>query len=132
MEIINIVEYDGMMYINTTPHPVNFSNPETGDEFVVSSCGILINARSTEKEVGEKNGIKLVSTIFQADPVSETALKVLEEEHPGAIIIGSIIAAQAYPGRVLAMTPCPGYERVAPSEKRMNPKKFTTFANIPA
>lgn len=42
-------------------------------------------------------------------------------------IVGSIIAAQAYPGEVVAMTPAPGYERVAPAEKRMNPHKFTIF-----
>jgi len=41
--------------------------------------------------------------------------------------VGSIIAAQAYPGQVVAMTPTPGYERVPPAEKRMNPDKFNIF-----
>lgn len=42
-------------------------------------------------------------------------------------VVGSIIAAQAYPGRVVAMTPVPGFERVSPAEKRMRCDKFTTF-----
>ena len=41
------------------------------------------------------------------------------------IIVGSIIAAQAYPGNVYAMTPAPGYERA--KEKLMSCEKFTTF-----
>ena len=40
---------------------------------------------------------------------------------------GLIIAAQAYPGRVLGMCPAPGYERVAPAEKRMTAQKFTVY-----
>ncbi|GAH77449.1 unnamed protein product, partial [marine sediment metagenome] len=48
-------------------------------------------------------------------------------ENPNAIIIGSIISAQAYPGEVFAMTPAPGFERVPPDQKRMNPFKFTMF-----
>lgn len=41
--------------------------------------------------------------------------------------VGSIIAAQAYPGQVVAMTPAPGFERVPPAEKLMSCEKFTTF-----
>jgi hypothetical protein len=43
------------------------------------------------------------------------------------VVVGSIIAAQAYPGLVVAMTPAPGYERKPPTEKRMRPDKFTVF-----
>jgi hypothetical protein len=68
-----------------------------GEEFVVPASGILVNA------------------------------KVVEAAHPGAVVLGSIIAAQAFPGRVLALTPAPGFERVPPSEKKMRADKFTTF-----
>jgi hypothetical protein len=43
------------------------------------------------------------------------------------MIVGSIIAAQAYPGSIKAMIPCEGYERVPPTEKRMRPDKFTVY-----
>jgi hypothetical protein len=46
------------------------------------------------------------------------------------VIIGSIIAAQAYPGDVVGMIPVPGYERVAPNEKRVLPDKFTVFPKL--
>lgn len=121
-------ERNGVRYVNTTPHLVNFRDPESGEEFVVEPCGVLVNAKPVEVEAGERNGIKLVRTAFEADPASLAELEAIERSLPRAIVIGSIIAAQAYPGRVLAMTPCPGYERVAPAEKRMNPRKFTTFA----
>ena len=34
----------------------------------------------------------------------------------------------SYPGEVFGLTPVPGYERVAPDDKRMRCDKFTTFA----
>ena len=54
-------------------------------------------------------------------------LDEIEKAYPGAFIIGSIIAAQAFPGRVLAMVPAPGFERVPPAEKRMRADKFSIF-----
>jgi len=113
--------------INTTPHPVRFQNSD-GDVFEVKPCGTLINARPVEEPAGtHTSGAELVRTRFVADPASEEALSRLEAENPGAVIIGSIIAAQAFPGRVLAMVPAPGFERVPPAEKRMRDDKFTTF-----
>lgn len=41
------------------------------------------------------------------------------------VIVGSIIAAQAYPGVVFGGVAAPGYERVA--EKRILPDKFVVF-----
>ena len=113
--------------INTTPHPVTMQTKE-GRVYVVEPCGVLINARPVEEDAGiHPSGAKLVRTRFVADPASEKALSQLEAENPGAIIIGSIIAAQAFPGRVFAMVPAPGFERVPPAEKRMRDDKFTTF-----
>lgn len=71
--------------------------------------------------------MKFVRTRFVADEESTRALDEIEKAYPGAFIIGSIIAAQAFPGRVLAMIPVPGFERVPPAEKRMRADKFTVF-----
>ena len=68
-----------------------------------------------------------LSAPLRGGPASEEALTKIERENPGAVIVGSIIAAQAFPGRVLAMIPVPGFERVPPAEKRMRDDKFTTF-----
>ena len=113
--------------LNATPHPVTMVSQE-GEVYTVEPCGTLINARPVEEFAGtHTSGAELVRTRFVADPASEEALARLEQENPGAVIIGSIIAAQAFPGRVLAMVPAPGFERVPPAEKRMRDDKFTTF-----
>jgi hypothetical protein len=116
-----------MLIINTTPHPITMQSRE-GRVYTVEPCGVLVNARPVEEHSGiHPSGAELVRTRFVADPASEEALSRLEAENPGAIIIGSIIAAQVFPGRVLAMVPAPGFERVPPAEKRMRDDKFTTF-----
>ncbi len=116
-----------MKIINVTPHSIRFQNT-AGSVYEVEPSGILVNARPVEDAAGtHPSGAELVRTRFEADPASETALAQLEQENPGAIIVGSIIAAQAFPGRVLAMVPAQGFERVPPAEKRMRDDKFTVF-----
>ena len=116
-----------MKIINTTPHVIRLQN-SAGEVYEVEPCGVLVNAHPVEEPAGKHpSGAELVRTRFVADPASEEALAKLEQENPGAIIIGSIIAAQAFPGRVFAMVPAPGFERVPPAEKRMRDDKFTTF-----
>jgi len=113
--------------INTTPHPINFKGAD-GTEFEVPPCGTLISARAVEEVVGtHPSGASLVHTRFESTPEALAALAALEADNPGVIIVGSIVAAQAFPGRVFGMTPAPGFERVPIAEKRMDPVKFTTF-----
>lgn len=113
--------------INTTPHSITMQD-ENGNVYEVEPCGVLVNARPVEEPAGtHPSGAELVRTSFVADAASEEALSKLEQENPGAVIIGSIIAAQAFPERVFGMVPAPGFERVPPAEKRMRDDKFTTF-----
>ena len=115
-----------MMIINTTPHPINFRNEDGGEFEVKTHC--IINAGVKEKTVKNENGIEFVKTVFvPTEEGWEQIRKIKEEFGNDVIIVGSIIAAQAYPGEIVAMTPAKGFERVPPAEKRMNPKKFTTF-----
>ncbi len=114
--------------INVTPHPITMMRKEDGSIYVVEPSGVLINARAVEEPAGtHPSGAELVRTRFIADPASEEALAKLEAENPAAIIVGSIIAAQAFPGRVFALVPVPGFERVPPDQKRMRDDKFTVF-----
>ena len=113
--------------INTTPHVIRFQSA-AGEVYELEPSGVLVNARPMEEAAGtHPSGAELVRTSFEADPTSEETLANLERENPGAVIVGSIIAAQAFPGRVLAMVPAPGFERVPPAEKRMRDDKFTVF-----
>ena len=115
---------NGVSVINVTPHPIRFQD---GDELVeVEPSGVIINARIEERVV--KEGVPmLVTSTFKPDKDSEEALSKIEKEHPGVLVVGSVIAAQAFPGRVVGMVPVEGFERVPPEEKRMRSDKFTIF-----
>ena len=118
---------NGVAVVNTTPHPITFQ--DGADIMTVpASQELLLNAVPAEQAVddllvkttfsGSSDGMQIIDAI-RGTPMPEGARRRL--------IVGSIIAAQAYPGLVVAMTPAPGYERVAPAEKRMSVSKFTTY-----
>lgn len=76
--------------------------------------------------------IMLVRTEFSAQPEAWTLLDQLESvarRLPGgpAFIIGSVIAAQAFPGRVCSMIPAPGFEHGMTPTKCMRLDKFNLF-----
>lgn len=101
----------------------NFSNGVTID----SVPQYLINAR-VEEEIFEEYGIKYATPTFVGTPEEEATIKKIEcQFSQPPIIIGSIVAAQAYPGKVYGMCPVPGYERVAPADKLMRVDKFTRY-----
>ena len=128
-EVVNCTRVfsNGVAVVNTTPHPITFQDG-AGTVTVPASQELLLNAVPAEQAVddllvrtsfsGSSEGMKIIDAI-QGTPMPEGARRRL--------IVGSIIAAQAYPGLVVAMTPAPGYERVAPAVKRMSVDKFTTY-----
>lgn len=117
-------EINGLNFFNGTPHSCRF---EVGSEVVEVPPDELINARPLEAKVsGGPPGVQFVTTKFVGDEAGREV--IARARAAGAnIILGSIIAAQAYPGDVVAMVPAPGYERVPPAEKRMRADKFTVF-----
>jgi hypothetical protein len=116
---------NGVTIFNSTPHPLTFWSPDWPEPVTVEPDEV-INARPVEQVVERRNGVTLVRTAFEANEAGEAVIE--RALAAGAdVIVGSLIAAQAYPGRVVAMTPVPGYERVPTNEKRMNPDKFTVF-----
>lgn len=117
-----------MKIINTTPHPITFLGLD-GIEYVVQPCGVIINAKIEEKILVPEPRYKdliLVTPVFVSDPDNNEKLTQLEKEHPDSIIVGSVIAAQAYPKRVFGLVP---FERVPPDQKIMRDDKFTVFLN---
>jgi hypothetical protein len=77
-------------------------------------------------------------TLYQVDFVQSTAIgnsdgqAIIEAAiKKGAdLIVGSILAAQAYPGQIVSGVACEGFERVPPTEKRIRPDKFVIFARL--
>jgi len=123
---------DTAVIINTTPHSIRFSVPGTeNDTIELAPSGVLLNAEVNEKDVGDD----LVTTEFK--PSSDGWEIISHIEHlclsdpklrgKNLRIVGSIIAAQAYPGRCVGLVPTPGFERVAPAEKRMRLDKFNVY-----
>lgn len=117
---------DMVEILNTTRHSIRFQS-QTGELIEVPSSGWLISAQPQEVEAGSCGPARLVKTVFVADPATQTKLETYREANPEVVVAGSMIAAQAYPGLVYAVTPAPGFERVSVEEKRMNPLKWTTF-----
>lgn len=114
--------------INTTPHSVTIQDTD-GTPITVPSS-IILNAKAEEKQVSDL----FVKTVFVPTEEGKTIISEIKKAFKSQIgtgtlvIVGSMIAAQAYPKDIVAMTPVPGYERVKPAEKRMRCDKFTTFA----
>lgn len=113
--------------LNTTPHPVTMQDME--GNLVSVPTSILLNANPIEKVVDDL----FVTTVFEGTPEGHESIRDIKGTFKGTgiearlVIVGSIIAAQAYPGQVVGLCPVPGFERVAPSEKRMRCDKFTVF-----
>ena len=123
--------WNGVFIVNTTPHPIVFENTTGVLVTVENDPALLINARVEETLVSSENGVDFVKSTFIPSEEGSLILDEIEEfareSGKRVVVIGSIITAQAFPGRVFGMTPVPGYERVAPSEKRMSVTKFVTF-----
>lgn len=123
---------NGVTVVNCTPHPLSFQSPE-GEKVVVpcsvpegQRTGILvINAKAVETKVSEFK----VKTVFESTLDGDTILAAIEDVFAGqenVMVVGSIIAMNAYPGKVVGMTPAPGFERVPPADKLMSSCKFNT------
>lgn len=114
--------------INTTPHSVTIQDTD-GTPITVPSS-IILNAKAEEKQVSDL----FVKTVFVPTEEGKTIISEIKKAFKSQIgtgtlvIVGSMIATQAYPEDIVAMTPVPGYERVKPADKRMRCDKFTTFA----
>lgn len=118
---------NGVRVINCTPHKVTFIYPE-GVEEAVEPCGATLKANANEKVSDVIGPVTFVKTVFSPSPEGQAELDlIMKEVRENLIIIGSLISAQAWPGLVAAMVSAPGFERVTPIEKRMDPAKFNIF-----
>lgn len=103
-----------------------------GEVKTIEPSGISIKATPKDKFYEKaEDDVLYVETEFEPNKKSKRELAELEDEYfnlgKNAVFIGSIIAAQAFPERVVAMVPVPGYERVPLNEKLVRSDKFTIF-----
>lgn len=116
---------NGVTVVNTTPHPLRFEDSITKEVItILSNKDILINAKAVETNVRQH----FIKTVFEPNDDGFEKIKMIKYYlGDNVVIIGSMIAAQAYKGQVFGMTPVVGYERVAPDEKLMRDDKFVTY-----
>lgn len=130
------IEFEnGVVVINTTPHEIAIQDMN-GNVLMVPTS-VLVNAAPVE--VPYNNSGLFVTTEFHPTEGGQEVIDSIRKEYDSLypdndkhklVIIGSIIAAQAYPGQVAGMVPVPGFERVAPNEKRMRCDKFTMYPMV--
>lgn len=110
---------NGLTVFNATPHQITFWS-EGWDAPISVPTDEVINANPVETPHGclqpqqspDWGNVWLVRTEFVGDDAGREV--IARAKAAGAeIIVGSIVAAQAYPGDVVAMIPAPGFERVA-------------------
>lgn len=115
----------GVKVLNCTPHSVTFRSGE--NDMIVEPSGAKLQALPVEEAVGEIGQARIVKTVFNPTESGLKELEEIEKRDPDLKVIGSLVSAQAYPGRVFSMAPAPGFERVPVDQKRMDPFKFTVF-----
>ena len=116
--------------VNVTKHPIRFQN-SAGDTYELPTSGVVLDAEFVENSSEtHKSGVQIVRVKLAPAAGAKEKLEELERQHPGELIVGSLIAAQAFPCRVVALVSVEGYERVAADLKRMRDDKFTAFGPI--
>lgn len=113
--------------VNTTPHEIRFTDDSLELDVTIEPSA-LVNAKAVTSSVESGiPGVLYQTTNFVPDELTEKVLKQFKETHQDVVIIGSLIAAQAYPGVVAAMVAHPTLMRVPPQEKRMLFDRFTIY-----
>lgn len=113
--------------INVTKHPIRFQSAK-GEVYEIAPSGVVIDAKFEEVTYDVRpDGVCLQRIRLEPAPGAKELLAALEAAHPGELIVGSMIAAQAFPGRVVALVAVQGFERVPADQKRMRDDKFTVF-----
>ena len=107
---------------NVCPHEIQFTDDD-GEQYFIKSCGFALTANVVTKTLFTQKGIEYVE-IVAYEPTDEGLewLRRVRGVAPDALVVGSLIAAQAYPG-VLAMVPH--------SESRGKTKEASKFIVFP-
>ena len=118
-------DFGGYTIVNCTPHPIRFLGHD-GQVVEVPPSGYTLLAKPNEVYADDGFSLfSLVRTVFVPSPEGKAELAEIEQR--GLLPVGSIISAQAWPGRVVSLVPVEGYERKPPMEKLYRCDKFNTF-----
>ena len=118
---------NGEVIYNVTSHELNIWDESVSQLHTVLSDGV-VNAKPESRVIAEKENYTLVEMSYYPTIEGVELIKRIQRECPRSIIVGSVIAAQAYPGQVFAPSPVK-YSRKF-SDKRygaIHSNRFTSF-----
>lgn len=137
--------------LNSTAHVCHFALTCRHGTLYLPPSGLVANARMTVQEVEPDHPLflanddlrfsyRLVRRVYQSEPETERLLKALYTYYAdqNLVIVGSLIAASAYPSLVAGMIPTGSGERPRGKhagpyrDKIMRPDQFETFLTHPS
>ena len=111
--------------VNCTPHSILFRDND-GKVVKVQPSGYTLKAQPIERPAGERDGAELTYAAFAPSDEGERELREIEAR--GLLPIGSLVSAQAYPGRVVGLVYIDEEQRSKPAPQRIyRCDKFTIF-----
>ena len=116
---------NGVKVVNSSPHPFVFDDGTT-----VPPCGMTLNALFIEREAPFRDGTLNEVTFVVTDKVpTEEGVAFLDAVPFGVLVLGSLIAAEAYGFPVVQPVPTPetAGRGVPPADKRCRADRFTRF-----
>lgn len=131
ISLLEVVSTD-IDIINVSSYPIVFSRDNKGgDTFVAPPprSQVFVTGHQIEVDASidigtERSGPRKIYSGYVATEEGLATLSELEKNYPGAIIVGTLRAAEAYPGRILVPVPIPGHEKQPPSERIMRTDMF--------
>ena len=120
---------NGVKVVNSSPHPFVFD-----DGTVVPPCGATLNAQFIERETASlpltsHTGERRVTFVVTDKTPTEEGTAFLDAVPDGVLVLGSLIAAEAYGFPVVQPVPTPetAGRGTAPADRRVRSDRFTRF-----
>lgn len=127
---VKAYEIGGKTLINVTPYDTDFmlgANTKSQRIESLPPSGTKVSVLRQEPVDHEKDGTQFCKLQYVGTRGGDATIAEIKKQYPNAIIVGSLMAAQAYPGDVVALCPAEGYERVTASEKVYRLDKFIVY-----
>lgn len=117
---------NGLVICNCTPHPLTMAYEQQVFEIPVDA---FINAKIDNRLIEKHKTYNLVNMIFLPIQEGWDIIKCLNKKYPGALLLGSIIAAKAYPGKIVSPVRL-NSARYDKGNIIISSNRFTTFKEI--
>ena len=115
----------GTKIVNTTTHSITFKRDGNYAMTTIPPSGTVLNAVPFTEQI-KVGKVTIIGTSYEGNHPGHKFLSDLPPDN-SIIVVGSIIAALAYPGKVKALIAWQGYKRLPPHERVYIHNKFRVF-----